>query len=276
MSSGDPQRRSTSNARAAVAPRPGRVALAPILADVRVRLMFRMAAAVPAVAVALGLSACGGTSSTPRATLKTFLAGWQRGDWAAMRRQVATAPADFASINAQAFSALGVTHAQFTAGRITQRTHSASAPVTEHFTLPHVGALTTSTTVALKDVKGTWRVTWSPATISPALRAGDRLLVARAWPARARDPRRRRRAPGDRPRTHHRRFGGQPDQGPEGRQARSPGGGCTSRADRPGTRPGQGPSRLLRSRLSDLDGALCAAQGPDWPRQRLQRSRHDV
>jgi cell division protein FtsI/penicillin-binding protein 2 len=157
----------------------------PILAVLRLRVMSRLTVAVLALAAAAGLGACGGSSSTPQATLRTFLAAWQRGDWAAMRKQVATPPADFRAVNAQAFSTLGVSVARFTAGTVTKRKNTASAPVSERFQLPHVGAWNTSTTVRLVDRKRRWLVSWSPTTINPALHAGDRLLVGRNWPARA-------------------------------------------------------------------------------------------
>ena len=147
--------------------------------------MSRLTFAVAALAAALGLAACGGSSSTPQATLKAFLTAWQKGDWAAMRQRVATPPADFRAVNAQAFSALGVSEAQFTAGRVTQRKHTAFAPVSERFGLPHVGTWTTSTTVRFVERQKGWLISWSPATINPALHAGDRLLVGRNWPARA-------------------------------------------------------------------------------------------
>jgi cell division protein FtsI/penicillin-binding protein 2 len=160
-------------------------ARARILAGVRLRLMSRLAVAALTLAAAVGLSACGGSSSTPQGTLKAFLAAWQKRDWPAMRRQVATPPADFATLNGAVFSALGATGVRFTAGRVTRKDAKASAPVTESFQLPVVGTWTASTTVALVERKGKWLVSWSPATINPALRAGDRLLVARDWPARA-------------------------------------------------------------------------------------------
>jgi cell division protein FtsI/penicillin-binding protein 2 len=144
-----------------------------------------MIAAGLLVAAGLLLAGCGGSSSTPQATLKTFLTAWQARDWAAMKRHVASAPADFASVNASAFTALGVTSARFTAGRVTRKGSTASAPVTERFELPVVGAWSPSTRVKLVQRKGTWLVSWTPATINPALRSGDRLLVGRTWPARA-------------------------------------------------------------------------------------------
>jgi cell division protein FtsI/penicillin-binding protein 2 len=156
-----------------------------ILADVRLRLMSRLTAVALTLAAACGLSACGGSSSTPQGTLQAFLAAWQKRDWPAMRRQVATPPADFAAVNEAALSGLGVTTARFSAGRVIRTGAKASAAVTETFGLPVVGTWPSSTKVSLVQRKGTWLVSWSPATINPALRAGDRLLVARDWPARA-------------------------------------------------------------------------------------------
>src|SRR5581483_8584278 len=48
-----------------------------------------------AVMVALLVGACGGSSSSPHATLTRYLADWSRGDWAGMRAQVLNPPADF-------------------------------------------------------------------------------------------------------------------------------------------------------------------------------------
>jgi cell division protein FtsI/penicillin-binding protein 2 len=156
-----------------------------ILAGVRLRLMSRLTVVALTLAVAVGVSACGGSSSTPQATLTVFLTAWQKGDWSAMRRQVATPPADFATVNAAAFSALGTTGVRFTAGRVTRKGSKASANVTERFALPVVGTWAPTTQIHLVQRTGKWLVSWSPATINPALRDGDRLLVARDWPARA-------------------------------------------------------------------------------------------
>jgi hypothetical protein len=141
-----------------------------------------LAAALPAV-----LSACASPAPTPQATLSRFLAEWGKGDWAAMRRQVARPPADFAAVNAAAFTALGITRATFTAGAVTTAASGATARVrvTEHLALPQAGAWNPVTTVRLADRGGVWRVAWSPATINPALRQGDTLAAVRAWPPRA-------------------------------------------------------------------------------------------
>jgi cell division protein FtsI/penicillin-binding protein 2 len=145
----------------------------------------RVAAAAAAVLVAACVAACGGSSSTPQTTLHSYLTAWSRGDWTAMRRLVATPPAAFATVNAQAFSALGVKAAVFGAGRVTQKGSKAQAPVTESYALPHVGAWRTATVVHLVQRNGIWKVAWTPATINPALQGTDRLAAVRDWPPRA-------------------------------------------------------------------------------------------
>ncbi|MGZ4306874.1 MAG: penicillin-binding transpeptidase domain-containing protein, partial [Solirubrobacteraceae bacterium] len=62
---------------------------------------------------------------------------------------------------------------------------SASAQVSEHFTLPHVGSWATTTTVRMVKHGKDWLVSWSPATINPSLRAGEKLAVRTIWPTRA-------------------------------------------------------------------------------------------
>jgi hypothetical protein len=133
------------------------------------------------------LSGCGHAAPSPRGTLTRYLAAWGTGDWAAMRRQVAAPPADFAPVNAAAFAALGVTRASFTAAPVTtaRSGKAASARVTEHFDLPQAGTWDTVTTVHLTHRGGAWRVAWSPETINPALGAGDKIAVTRVWPPRA-------------------------------------------------------------------------------------------
>jgi hypothetical protein len=131
------------------------------------------------------LAACGGSSSTPQHTLHSYLAAWSHGDWAAMRKLVATPPATFTTANARAFSALGVTSAAFGAGRVTQKGSKASARVTERFALPHAGTWSTATVVHLVQRNDAWKVAWTPATINPALGGGSRLATIRDWPRRA-------------------------------------------------------------------------------------------
>jgi hypothetical protein len=101
-----------------------------------------------------------------------------------MRAQVLTPPPDFKAVNATALSALGATSATFMPGRIRQSGSHAAVRVRQRFALAP-GDWDTATTVHLINHKGHWLVAWTPATINPALHAGDRFAVVRDWPARA-------------------------------------------------------------------------------------------
>lgn len=147
------------------------------------RAAWRPLAAVTACAALL--NACGGSSSTPQSTLHSFLTAWERRDFPVMKKLVADPSADFATLNADALTALGVTGPRFVAGRVTQSGSRASARVTEELPLPGVATWTSATTVRMVKRGDRWLVNWSPATINPALRAGYRLAAVRHWPARA-------------------------------------------------------------------------------------------
>ncbi len=149
------------------------------------RASRRSAAGATVLLAAACLAACGGSSSTPQATLHSYLTAWSHGDWAAMRKVVATPPPHFISANTAAFKALGVTTASFTAGRVTQKNAKAQARVSQAFSLPHVGTWRTATVVHLLQRNGIWKVAWTPATINPALRGTDQLATVKDWPARA-------------------------------------------------------------------------------------------
>ena len=140
--------------------------------------------AILALATMIALAACG-SSSTPQRTLGPFLNDWSRGDWAAMRTLVADPPADFRSVNAAVFSALGVSSARFTPGQVRQSGATASAVVSERFVLPNVGTWTPATTVRLVQRNGRWLVAWTPGTINPSLGDGDRLVASEIWAPRA-------------------------------------------------------------------------------------------
>jgi cell division protein FtsI/penicillin-binding protein 2 len=167
------------------------VAWAVVHADKRgkqpMRRIWLPAGAAIVAAVATVLTGCGSSTPSPQAALSRYLADWGKGDWAALRHQVARPPADFTSVNAAAFAGLGITHASFTARRVTTAPSgkAATARVTEHFALPQAGAWNPVTTVHLVERGGAWRIAWSPATINPALRAGDTIALSREWPQRA-------------------------------------------------------------------------------------------
>lgn len=153
----------------------------------RLTLVRALWASLLALAVTTLVSGCGGPAASARTTLARYLAAWGRGEWAAMRSQVLDPPRDFTTVNSDAFRALGVSHASFSALRITTtRTgDSARARVSEHFTVPHVGGWAPMTTVSMVKRGGTWHVRWSPATVNPALRKGEKLALRTVWPLRA-------------------------------------------------------------------------------------------
>jgi len=139
-----------------------------------------------AAVIALGalLSACG-SGSSPRATASAYLASWAKRDWTAMRQLTASPPADFVAVNSAAFTDLGVRTATFSAGTLRVSGARAQEPVTEHLQLAGLGTITIRSVLRLEKRPGRWLVDWSPATIAPPLRPGDRLALQTTWPARA-------------------------------------------------------------------------------------------
>ncbi len=130
------------------------------------------------------LSACGGSAS-PGTTARSYLAGWAKRDWAAMRSLVASPPADFSSVNAAALTDLSVRRASYTAGTLRASGARASEPVSERLEISGLGLITIRTVLRLVQRSGKWLVAWSPATIAPALRSGGRLSLQTTWAPRA-------------------------------------------------------------------------------------------
>ena len=234
-------------------------------------------AVVLTAGLATALSGCGPPAPSARAVLSAYLTAWGRGDWAAMQRLAAGAPAGFVPVNAAVFRALGVTHASFTAGpTITASSgKTASARVTEHFDLPQAGAWNPVTTVHLANRNGAWRVVWSPATINPSLGAGDTLAVTRAWPPRAPVLGGRRAADPD----------GQPCRGRRRRQPHCPyegrsrgPAGCwrDPRGGEPRAGAGPGSPGLLRAGIQCFTLPVRPAQGCAGARQRVPGARDRV
>jgi cell division protein FtsI/penicillin-binding protein 2 len=166
---------------------------------VRWRRRKRLTGSVPALALICVLAGCGsllagcGGSAPPKPapTLDAFLTAWSHGDWAAMRGQVADPPRDFRTVNAEVFSALGVTRASFDPGPIHTTkgrnggSTTATATVAAHYALPEIGSWSETSTVHLVLRRRAWKIAWSPRTIDPQLHAGETIAVKRTWPARA-------------------------------------------------------------------------------------------
>ena len=62
---------------------------------------------------------------------------------------------------------------------------TARDPITERLDLAGVGTVTIGSTLRLVHSSGRWLVDWTPATIAPPMRTGDRLSLQATWPARA-------------------------------------------------------------------------------------------
>ena len=144
---------------------------------------FAGAAVVVVLAGAL-ISACS-SGPVPQTTATAYLAAWSKQDWTAMRQLVASPPGDFVTVNTAAFTELGVSKPSFSAGTLETSGTTASEPVTERLTLAGLGTITIRPTLRLVQRSGHWLVAWSPATIAPPLRTGDKLAVTTTWPARA-------------------------------------------------------------------------------------------
>ena len=136
-----------------------------------------------ALATIVLLAACG-SSSTPQGTLEPFLTDWSRGlagDADVGGRSAGGLRRRQRSGVRRAWGELGSLYR----GPGRQSGARASALVTERFALPHVGTWSPTTIVRLVQRNGRWLVSWTPGTINPALRVGDRLDASELWPARA-------------------------------------------------------------------------------------------
>jgi cell division protein FtsI/penicillin-binding protein 2 len=143
-----------------------------------------VAVALAAMLVTGLVTACS-SSPQPQTTGSAYFAAWAKQDWSAMQQLVSQPPADFTTVNKAAFTNLGVHQAAFTPGTTVTSGSSATEPFTERLALTGAGTITITSTLHLAKVQGHWLVNWSPATIAPALKAGDQLSVHRTWPARA-------------------------------------------------------------------------------------------
>jgi cell division protein FtsI/penicillin-binding protein 2 len=153
------------------------------MGSLRGPVRFVIAGVVTVLTAAL-LSACS-SGPVPQTTATAYLAAWSRQDWAAMQQLVASPPADFTDVSKAAFTDLQVSKATFTAGTLKTSGTTATEPVTEHLDLAGLGSITIRPTLHLVQSSGHWLVKWSPATIAPPMRAGDKLTVTTTWLARA-------------------------------------------------------------------------------------------
>jgi hypothetical protein len=150
-----------------------------------------------ALVIVLVLVAAGGTGAAlvlpglrakPDPVATKFLDAWSRGDYAAMRALVSLPPDDFAEQYQNMRSDLQITRSRLQLGDVSTRGGtSATAPFTATFTLRGFGNWTYQGTLQLSKpgrFGRDWRVDWSPASIHPDLRQGERFRRERRWPER--------------------------------------------------------------------------------------------
>lgn len=150
----------------------------------------RVALAAAVVAVVAVLAGAGVVwllhDGGARATAERYLSAWNRGDFAAMRDLTDRAPADFTSRFAQNRDDLGVTRQRYLLDAVREpRQGRAIASYRAELTVSGQRVWRYRGTLPLTKRGRAWGVEWSPRLVHPALHEGQRLRVARAWPARA-------------------------------------------------------------------------------------------
>jgi cell division protein FtsI/penicillin-binding protein 2 len=102
-----------------------------------------------------------------------------------MRALTASPPASFTSANAAVLTDLPASRVSFRAGRLIVTGSTAREAITGTYPIAGVGPVAIKSTLRLRQVSGSWRVEWSPATIAPQLKPGDQLSLQVTWPQRA-------------------------------------------------------------------------------------------
>ena len=125
------------------------------------------------------------TVGSPQQTAGSYLAAWQKGDYPAMDQVSVGKPAGgLAGPLQQAATQLGVRRLRLALGRVTQNGGSATAGFTATAGLASGHVWTYRGQLDLVKRNRHWWVSWSPAAIYPALRAGERFVLSAVWPAR--------------------------------------------------------------------------------------------
>ncbi|SRR5579875_2805349 len=147
---------------------------------------------IAALALALAIGGAGGgylllrTHGSPQQTAASFLAAWQRRDYAAMRRLSVNVPqGGLARPYQRAAAELGVRRTRVSAPEVSVSGTGATARFTVTDDLASGHAWTYRGRLALVKRDRRWRVDWSPGAIHPGLRAGERFSLASTWPPRA-------------------------------------------------------------------------------------------
>ncbi|WP_242894896.1 penicillin-binding transpeptidase domain-containing protein [Actinomadura litoris] len=122
----------------------------------------------------------------PRGTVERYLAAWNTGDLAAMRRLTDGPPADFEQRFTRMRDDLGVSRQRYTVASVGRpKDGRAGSSYGADLTLAGSRTWSYSGQLPLAERDGKWRVRWSPEVMYPTLKEGQRLRAARTWPTRA-------------------------------------------------------------------------------------------
>ncbi|MEV5708848.1 penicillin-binding transpeptidase domain-containing protein [Actinoallomurus sp. NPDC052274] len=138
-----------------------------------------------ALVVVLGVAGGGAyvllrTKGSPAQTAEDFLAGWRRGDLAAMRAATVTPPADFDRYYQGLRTDLGATKVGVSLGAVAKHGKQATAPFTATLTLP-AGDWKYQGSLRLVTSHREWKVAWAPEAVHPDLHAGQHFTTSFKW-----------------------------------------------------------------------------------------------
>jgi beta-lactamase class D len=112
-------------------------------------------------------------------TVTAFLAAWSRQDVATMAALATPATTDYVSaVVPELRSSLQITTVSFSHGLVTSKTQPGT-PITASVVLQGLGTWHTASRLVLQRVDGSWKVDFTPQTITPQLATGDTLVRAR-------------------------------------------------------------------------------------------------
>ena len=150
------------------------------------------------VAVALAVVLAGGAGGwavlrlragpKPGPVAAAYVDAWRRSDYAAMQRLLLATPTDFAGQHQRMLADLTAERVTLDLGPVTTARHAkgrAQAQVGVTVRSRLLPAWSYRTTLRLVQRQRRWLVDWSPATLHPDLRAGQRFSLQLTWPARA-------------------------------------------------------------------------------------------
>ena len=146
-----------------------------------------IAVVVTAVVVAGGIGAYVllRAKGSPQQTAASYLSAWQRAQYSAMARlSVNVPPGGLATPLKQVDTDLGLRSIGLALGKVTSSGSTAVARYTARAGLAAGHVWTYQGRLQLVNRNQRWRVSWSPASIYPRLRAGEQFSLSAVWPAR--------------------------------------------------------------------------------------------